>query len=186
MQKTSQVLKMDSNYLSREELEAGIKGLSDVDILRLRKIANQYTGNHDMEAEELLSEAVLRTLSGGRKTCPRDLPIVNFLAGVIRSIAEDERRKKRNAGNVVNIDDCELNDSGSNPEDVVLEKQLFKQLESFFDEDEEILLLLLYLNEGYSPCEIQQEEGWSETQYNTIRKRMRRKWNSHNTQEFTS
>lgn len=185
MHKVNQVLKMDSDYLSREELDAAIKGLSNVDVLRLKKIAMQYTGNHDMEAEELLGEAVLRTLSGGRKTCPRDLPIVNFLAGVISSITEYERKKKRNAGGVVNIDDCERNDSGSTPEDDVLEKQLFKQLESFFDEDEEILLLLLFLNDGFSPPEIQHDVGWSETQYNTIRRRMRRKWNSHNIQELT-
>jgi len=191
MQKVNQTQKMDSDYLSREELEAAVKGLSDVDALRLKKIAMQYTGNHDMEAEELLGEAVLRTLetptpSRGRKTCRRDLPIVNFLAGVIRSIAGDERRKKRNAGDVVNIEDCELSDSGNTPEDDLLEKQLFKQLESFFNDDEEILLLLLYLNEEFSPPEIQQEEGWSETQYNTIRRRMRRKWNSRNIQELTS
>ncbi len=186
MQKVNQVLKMDSEYLSYEELEDAIKGLSNIDVLRLKKIAMQYTGNHDMEAEELLGEAVLRTLSGGRKTCPIDLPIVNFLAGVISSIVEYERKKKRNSGDVVNIDDCKINDSGNNPEDDVLEKQLFKQLELFFDADEEILLLLLYLHDEYSPPEIQHEEGWSETKYNTIRRRMRRKWNSHNIQEHTS
>jgi len=186
MQKVNQVLKMDSDYLSREELEAAIKSLSDVDVLRLKKIAITYTGSHDMEADELLDEAVLRTLSGGRKSCPRHLSIVNFLAGVISSIVEHERKKKRNAGDVVNVDDCELNDSGNSPDDAVLEKQLFKQMESFFDEDEEILLLLLYLHDGFSPSEIQHEEGWSETQYNTIRRRMRRKWNSHNIQELTS
>ena len=187
MQKVNQVPKMDSDYyLSREELEEAVKGLSDVDILRLTKIARLYTGNHDMEAGELLNEAVLRTLLGERKACPRNLPIVNFLAGVMRSIADTERNKKCNVVDVIGIDDCELYDVGDNPDDRLFEEQLFKQVEKFFDDDEEILLLILYLQEGYSPSEIQKEADWSETKYNSIRKRMRRKWNSQNIEELTS
>jgi len=186
MQNINKAEKMDSTYLSKEELEAGILRLNDADIFRLRKIANKYTGNHEMEADDLVQEAVLRTLSGGRKTCPRNLPIVNFLVGVIRSIAHSERVKKDRAGELCDIDLRQLHSPDSNLENDVLEKQLFKELEVIFEEDEEILLLILYLQEGNSPSEIQESEGWSKTQFNTIRRRMRRKWNAHTEQEKIS
>ena len=176
---------MDSTHLSREELEASIFGLCDADILRLKRISEQYTGNHDMEANDLVQEAILRTLSGGRKTCPRNLPIVNFLVGAIRSIVNEERKKNKRAGERCDIELDRLPGSDSNPEDMALQKQLFRDLEVIYEEDEEILLLILYLQEGETPSAIQKNEGWSETQYNSIRKRMRRKWNASTKQEIT-
>tara|TARA_R110000772_G_scaffold19985_6_gene55548 strand:+ start:198 stop:764 length:567 start_codon:yes stop_codon:yes gene_type:complete len=186
MHKIKQVIYMDSTYLSKEELEAAVSALSDADILRLTEIARIYTGNHEMEADDLVQEAVIRTLSGDRKTCPRNLPIVNFLVGVMRSIASSEREKKEREGDSCDIEKCQVADPDSSPEDDVLEKQLFKELEIIFEEDEEILMLMLYLHDGHSPAEIQKNEEWSETQYNTIRRRMRRKFNAHTEQEHTS
>jgi hypothetical protein len=185
-QNINQAKKMDDTHLSREELEAAVLGLSDVDIRRVASIAKTYTGNHDMEADDMVNEAVLRTLSGERKACPRDLPIVNFLAGAIRSIANGEREKKDPARELRDIELDQLHESDSNPENMMLEKQLFEELEVIFEEDEEILLLILYLQDGASPSEIQENEGWTETQYNSIRRRMRRKWNAHTEQEKTS
>ena len=52
MQNINQAKKMDSTYLSREELEAAVLGLSDADILRLKEIAKKYTGNHELEADD--------------------------------------------------------------------------------------------------------------------------------------
>ncbi len=186
MQNTNQVKNMDSTHLSREELEAAVLGLSDEDVLRLNGIARKYTGNHEMETDDLVQEAVLRTLSGERKTCPRNLPIVSFLAGVMRSIASGEREKKDREGELCDIELRQLHGSDNNPEDDVLEKQLFRQLEDIFEEDEEILLLIWYLQDDLSSTEIQENEGWSKTQFNTIRRRMRRKWNAHTEQEQKS
>lgn len=183
MHKINQVRNMDSTHLSNEELEAAISGLSKEDVLRLKAIAEKYTGSHDMDAEDLLHEAVVRALSGERKTCPRNLPVVNFLIGVIRSITDSERKKKARQGSTCDIDDCQLHDPGGNVEDEVLEKQLYKELERFFEEDDEILLMIFHLQDEHSPPEIQENEGWSAKQYNTIRRRMRRKWNAHKEEE---
>ncbi len=179
IQNINQAKKMGSTYLSREELETLVLGLSDADILRLKRISEKYTGNHEMGADDLVQEAVLRTLSGKRKTCPRSVPIVNFLSGVIRSIASGEREKKDRAGELSDVELRQLHGTISSPDDEVLEKQLFKELGVVFEEDEEILLLILYLQDGASPSEIQENEEWSETQYNSIRRRMRRRWNAH-------
>jgi len=185
MQKVNQVLKMDSDYLSGEELETAILGLSDADVVRLKKCAHKYIGGHDMDVEDLVNEAILRTLSGKRKTCPRNLPIVQFLAGAMRSIASGEREKTTNSEELLDIDLSQLHGDSDCPEENAIQNQRYKELEVIFDEDEEILMLLLYLQNGNSPSEIREEEGWSQTQFNTIRRRTRRKWNSHNAQEIT-
>lgn len=186
MRNVNKAEKMDSTYLSSEELEVAVSMLNAADILRLKKIANQYTGNHELDANDLVQEAVLRTLSGGRKTCPKNLPIVNFLAGVMKSIAHGEREKNDRTRDTCDIALCQVHDPNSNPENDVLERQLFKKLEVIFEDDEEILLLILYLQEGSTSSEIQENEGWSRTQFNTIRRRMRRKWNSYTKQEKLS
>jgi len=180
---------MDSTHLSREELEAAVLGISDADILRVSQIANSYTGSHEMEADDLVQEAIMRTLAGDRKTCPRDLPIVYFLAGVIKSIAHEEREKnkrKKNDEDSYQATLKQFNDEDCSTENDVLEQQLYNELEAIYEEDEEILLLILYLQEGESSSEIQKNEGWSETHYNSIRRRMRRKWNAHREQEKIS
>ena len=111
---------------------------------------------------------------------------MNFLVGAIRSIASGEREKNDLASELCDIELRQLHGPDNNPENEILEKQLFKKLETIFEGDEEILLLILYLQEGNSPLEIQENEGWSRTQFNTIRRRMRRKWNAHKEQELTS
>ena len=178
---------MDSDNLSREELEALVLGLSDTDVLRLKLIAEKYTGGHGMEAGDLLNEAIFRSLDAKkRETCPRNLPIVNFLAGVMRSITSNERGKTSRAENLDEIDLHHFSRKVSTPYDELEEKEAFDELEGIFENDEEISMLILHLQEDASPSEIQQSEKWSEKEYNTIRRRMRRKWNTHKKLEKTS
>ena len=125
----------------------------------------------------------LRTLSGERKTCPRNVPIVNYLAGVVKSIASGERDKHKRAEELSEIESHRFHGSTSSPDEELQESERFKELESVFEEDDEILLLIMYLDEGTAPSAIQENEGWSETQYNSIRKRMRRKWNAYRDEE---
>jgi len=186
MQNTNQDMKMDSTHHSREELEVLVKGLSDADILRLQHIAEIYTGNHEMDADDLVNEAVSRALSGERKTCPKNLPIISFLAGVMRSISNGEREKYQRNEQLNEDKWNAIEDLDSSTEKNLAESQAFKEMEEIFEDDEQILLLIFHLQEGGSPTEIQKSEGWSKTQYNTIRRKMRRKWNAHKKQENIS
>ena len=169
---------MDTTYLSREELEAPIRGLSDADFLKLKRIAQIYIGNHDMDADDLLQEAIVRTLSGERRTCPRNVPVITFITGIMRSIASGEREKYPRMERLNEDEWNAIESLESSPEKNLIDLQAFAELETIFEDDNEILQLILHLRNGDSAVEIKRLEGWSETQYSTIRRRMRRNWNA--------
>ena len=174
---------METEYRTKQELEECIEALSETDLLRLKNIAEYYTGNHELEAEDLLHEAICRVLTGSRKACPLDVEILTYIAGILKSIAYGEREKCKR---IDHYNDKEWQDIQSLPDQAVLEEQAYNELESLFEDDDEILLLIFYLSDEASPEEIQKSEGWSKTKYDSIRKRMRRKWNAHTAQEQKS
>ncbi len=171
-------------YYSAEEIEQQIHNLSNIDLLRLQKIANKYTGNHELKADDLIQEAVCRILAGERKKWPVDLPILSFIAGIMKSIAYDERRKR---APVIRYDEDQLNSIKS--EDAAIDEKLiteeehkevqekFKVLEKYLSDDEEVLLVIMHLSEEHTPSQIMADEKWEKRQYDTIRRRMRRKIN---------
>lgn len=183
---TTQIKDMETEYLTKLELEECIEALSPADLLKLKKIANVYTGNHELEAEDLLQEAICRVLSGGRKKCPTDVPFLTFIAGIMKSIAYGERKKYKRLDHYNKNDRQDIEDINSLPYQPILEKQAYNEIESIFEDDDEILLLIFHLSDETSPKEIQNSEGWNKTKYDSIRKRMRRKWNAHTTQEQKS
>jgi hypothetical protein len=52
--------------------------------------------------------------------------------------------------------------------------KVFADIEAFFADDEEVLMLVLCLRDGQRPREIQESAGMTVTQYNTARRRLRR------------
>ena len=182
--KNNLVKDMDSTYLSREELEGLIFGLTHTDILRLRKIANTYTGGHSLEADDLINEAVDRILSGSRKSCPADVSAVTFIANAMRSIASGERDKNKVRLAYAEKEEAVQNTEQLSPEEKIVEADRLKELEAIFEDDEDILLLIYHLQDDSTPSEIQIAEGWSKTQYDTVRRRLRRKLNAHMEEEL--
>jgi hypothetical protein len=77
--------------LSVTEVIDGIRGLSDADALRFRRASHYLSHGDARSPTELRNEAVRRAADGSRK-CPRNLPIVVFLFGVMRSIASTDRK----------------------------------------------------------------------------------------------
>jgi len=80
--------------LSRDEIAEAIRGLSDVDLVRLRRVAEAYARNCPLEPEDLLQEAFVRAVAGTRR-CPRRVDVVRFLAEAMRSIASDSAKGRR-------------------------------------------------------------------------------------------
>lgn len=76
------------SHLLPAEISAAVSELSEADKSRLRRVAQAYSRNRPIEAEDLLHEAFVRSLDGSRK-CPRDVDVVRFLAEAMRSIASD-------------------------------------------------------------------------------------------------
>ena len=77
---------------TRDELADAIRGLSDAEWGRLRKVAAAYARGRPIEADDLLQEAFRRALDGNR-TCPAHVTVVKFLAEAMRSIAHGEKEK---------------------------------------------------------------------------------------------
>lgn len=77
--------------LSVTEVINGVKHLSDADALRFEKGSQRLSYGGARPPGDLRNEAIRRAAAGTRK-CPRDIPIVVFLYGVMRSIASADRK----------------------------------------------------------------------------------------------
>jgi hypothetical protein len=81
----------DEAVLSVAEATARLQALSEAEALLLKKASGYLSYGGARSPRDLRQEAFKRTLAGSRK-CPRDLPIVPFLFGVMRSIASADRK----------------------------------------------------------------------------------------------
>lgn len=72
--------------LSEDEIVEAIRTLSAASWNRLRRVARVFSQGRPIEPEDLLQEALARAIDGSRN-CPRNIDIVRFLAGAMRSIA---------------------------------------------------------------------------------------------------
>jgi DNA-directed RNA polymerase specialized sigma24 family protein len=75
-------------YLSAAEVLAAIHALGPKDLSRLRSIARRMARFTPIEPDDLVQDALCRTMSGDR-VCPTNVGIVHFLFGVMRSIVSD-------------------------------------------------------------------------------------------------
>jgi RNA polymerase sigma-70 factor (ECF subfamily) len=80
----------------QRDVGAALAALSEEDLLRLRAIARLRARSlpGDMSWSDLLHEAVLRALTGARPW-PPGVPLLAFLAGVMRSLCDEQWRRHR-------------------------------------------------------------------------------------------
>jgi DNA-directed RNA polymerase specialized sigma24 family protein len=78
------------------EVRRAIDALPAAEWLRLHKVARALCRSTGSDPDDLLQEAFQRALDGSRQ-CPRDVDVIRFVAGVMRSIASDwsKARKRR-------------------------------------------------------------------------------------------
>jgi RNA polymerase sigma-70 factor (ECF subfamily) len=156
-----------------------------MDLLRLKVIARMHAKGLPPEIgwSDLLQEAFARVLDGSRRQ-PAGVPMVAFLAGVMRSIkAEHWRRVRAEARQLprllVDLDSAdltarELRDPAPNPERTLIAIQALAALDALFADDPQVRWVIAGLYEGWSPEEICAKHGMSKTDYDSTRKRMRR------------
>jgi DNA-directed RNA polymerase specialized sigma24 family protein len=160
-----------------------LKLVTAMDLLRLKAVARLYARGLPPEVgwSDLLQEAFTRVLDGSR-TCPEGLPMLPFLAGVMRSIrAEHYRRARRHAAHPP--------EEGDRPPDLersLMAMDLLTEIYRLFTDDPRSLQVLEGLFEGLSPEQIRSKYDMSKTDYDSTRKRMRRtllreglKWGGH-------
>ncbi len=170
--------------LTDAELRSALEGLSQSDLLRIRSKATLLATGTGMEPDDLINEAILRTLEeNGGRNCPRDVAPVTFLNNVIRSIASHSRTnwtREMPTGTIDDKDDPILNapDPTPSPEELVIVRldsgKALSRFETIFNDDPHAWAVMTGIMEDWSPQEIREVEPMSEREYVAARKRVRR------------
>jgi DNA-directed RNA polymerase specialized sigma24 family protein len=162
-----------------------LKLVTEADLLRLKVIARLHARGLPPHVgwSDLLQEAFSRVLEGSRQQ-PNHVPLVPFLAGVMRSIkSEHWRRARREATQLPKLwaqmeaacpEGGEASDPTPDPERRLIAMQELAQIDQLFADDARALQVILGLADGLSPEEVCARYGMSMTDYDSTRKRIRR------------
>lgn len=176
---------VDPRILAPTETALALELVTEMDLLRLKAIARLHARGLPPEAgwEDLLQEAITRVLTGSRKL-PEGVPMVAFIAGIMRSLkTEYWRRARAGSGNreALRLDHTpaesgalELRDPAPTPERALSAQQELAAIAKLFADDPVALRILACLGEGMSAEQIRVTTGLSKTDYDSARKRMRR------------
>ncbi len=173
------------------EIEVALAALGRDDLARLMVVARfraRALGRfrRGKDHDDLLNEAVLRTLSGQRAWNPA-VDLVRHLSEAMRSIVWEWRTRSQRGDGAESPEAWSLDPRGegagplarvadgeANAERASLAAEELRELEKRFSEDPEILALLAAWAEGHKGPEIQAAQGWSEKQYRAAVRRLRR------------
>ena len=161
------------------DVGAALEALSDDDLLRLRALARlRARGLPDGVAwSDLLHEAVLRALEGTRRW-PPGLPLLAFLAGIMRSLCAEQWRQRQRESPLPQPGDAAVTladvATDSDPERAYAAAEALAAVDQLFASDALALKVIAGLTNGLSAEEIQRLYGMSAVEYDTARRRMRR------------
>lgn len=168
------------------EQALALRLVSETDLLRLKAIARLHARllPADVTWSDLLQEAFARVLDGSRHA-PPDVPLLAFLAGVMRSIkAEYWRRARREALQLPKLAAAALEaweasagepvDPRSDVERGLQAMQELACIYHLFADDPQARQIIAGLAEERSPEEICESSGMTKTDYDSTRRRMRR------------
>jgi DNA-directed RNA polymerase specialized sigma24 family protein len=174
----------DNRILRPAEVALALNLISRMDFLRLKAIARLHARGlpPDVSWDDLLQEAVTRALVGSRRK-PQAVPMVAFLAGIMRSLRAEHWRRARGgprSREILRIDHQdlsrvgELRDPASDLEQALLAREQIGAIEQLFAGDPVALGILAGLAEGRSATQMRAALGISKTIYESARKRIRR------------
>ena len=175
----------DNRVLRPAEVALALNLISRMDFLRLKAIARLHARGlpPDVSWDDLLQEAFTRAIVGSRRK-PQGVPMVAFLAGIMRSLRSEHWRRARGgpgSRESLRIDHqrdlsraAELRDPASDLEQALLAREQIEAIEQLFAGDEAALRIIAGLAEGRSAAQIRAAMAISKTDYDSARKRMRR------------
>jgi len=175
-------LEQVSRLPARRALDAGL--VTEADLLRLKVIARLHARGlpSHINWSDLLQEAFTRVLEGSRPR-PAEVPIVAFLAGVMRSIKEQYWRQYRKEARfpklladvgLVEFSAEELTDPAPSTERQLIAIREMEVIHELFAEDLSAQQVIAALYEGLTPEETCSTYGMSRTDYDSTRRRIRR------------
>ena len=150
------------------------KLVTESELLRLKAIAHlQARGLPPAVGwSDLLQEAFTRILDGSRRR-PKGIPMVNFVAGIMRSIKSDHwRRTRRERDSAAALED--MREDAPDPERSLAALQELTAISNLFADDPEVQHIIAGAAEQRSAEEIRTAGRMSKVDYDSARKRMRR------------
>ena len=170
---------------TRDELADAIRGLSDAESGRLRKVAAAYARGRPIEADDLLQEAFRRALDGNR-TWPAHVTVVKFLAEAMRSIAHGEKEKGDKQPLLVPIANhsnsepvADPPDARPDPEQLVMSNEavaaMTETMLTLFEDDPTAQIILEGIMEGVEGEELRELTELDATAYQSKRRLIRRR-----------
>ncbi len=158
--------------LPPRDVSAALAALSEDDLLRLRELARLRARSlpGGTSWSDLLHEAVVRVLAGTRQW-PPGVPLLAFLAGVMRSLCDEQWRRHRLQESLCTSATA---DGAHDPERVYAAAEALSSLYRLFAADAEVMKVITGLTHGMTAEAIRRQYGLTEVQYDTARRRMRR------------
>jgi DNA-directed RNA polymerase specialized sigma24 family protein len=165
---------------SSVEFSEAIENLDRAEEARLRQLASglAYFGNID--AGDLLQEAITRGISGARKW-PKDVSLIQFLAMTMRSIVDGElkkaRRRPQPLENEVDGGDQEDTNSqgfGQRSDDILINREERARLLAVFEGDDVAQLVVEGMLDGMEGGELRNLVGLDPKEYASKRRAIRR------------
>jgi DNA-directed RNA polymerase specialized sigma24 family protein len=157
----------------QRDLGAALAALSEEDLLRLRAIARLRARTPPpvgMSWSDLLHEAVLRALTGARPW-PPGVSLFAFLAGVMRSLCDEQWRRQRRQDHLPTPHDSGGTD---NPERACAAAEALAAIQRLFASDEAALKVITGLISGMAADDIRRHYDMTAVEYDTTRRRIRR------------
>ena len=166
-------------FATLRQARLAIEELSDADYVKLVLIARGFARTRLrgdlLESDDLLHDAILKTLEG-RRRWNRRVTMVQHLDRVMESDSGHEAERGRNRGSRP-LPENEAEPASAEARILVLDK--LRDSLALFADDQTALDLLQLKAEGYSSSEIQRELGMDSRQYDTTSKRIRRRVAKH-------
>lgn len=186
---------------NRDEICTAIQLLSDLDWLRIQSYAGTLLWGTDFEIpQELVNETIERFLSGSR-SWPTDVPFLTCFCNAVKSVADGDRelihKRYEVAASELRPHDAERPDESfsdaidrtsdkdaraASAEQSVLtdERRLaaardLALIQDCFHNDEQVNWILMGIEDRIPAAEVQSISGMTQTEYETARKRLRRR-----------
>ena len=174
MADASQQIKEWGRHFVAEQRDVGaaLAALSEEDLVRLRAIARLRARSlpGDMSWSDLLHEAVLRALTCARRW-PPGVPLLAFLAGVMRSLCDEQWRRHRRQHDLPASGD---GGGADDPERACAAAEALVAIQRLFACAAAALKVITGLISGMAAEDIRRHYDLTAVEYDTTRRRIRR------------
>jgi DNA-directed RNA polymerase specialized sigma24 family protein len=174
----------DGDRFTVAEMHDSIEALSDADVARLVSASRAFCRLCGIPADDLLQEAYNRALEG-RRTCGRGTSIVEFLCGVMKSLASQENEARKDGFRPVVVMKNGESVLPDVPADIVSPEQAaisaiddrgaLATIDSLVADDEQLQLLIEGIDDNMRGAELQELLGTDEKGLAALRKKLRRR-----------